>query len=635
MGEATPAERIRSGLKVGLSSVQDLTERARRPGGKLPSRRTRRRALLWGILAGVLALLVVLGADAVLSSRHALAQIKLARDDLINGSTSVVSGDPHGSVPAFTEALASANAAAAAANHPGLRLMDALPIIGGNVDAVKAVAHAEAASAEAGLVMAQAAEQLNWETFAMPAVRNLGHVDLPAIREASPKIHQVAVLLHDAFRELQAADSAHLVGPVATGYQETLDTLSRRASLAADADNLFHLLPPLLGGGREHRYLVVVGSLAQPYGPSGRIGPLGVLTANQGTLRLTPLAPADTTIADAAASPDFPEDAQAMLAAAKTEGQGSLDGVIMVDTQGLQDLLWMVGDVRTASWPTTLSWANAGDTLDGEIFSGSSAATADAQQAAITNDVMNGVLKRHPSTEAFGTAMAKAVGGRHFMIYSTNPLAQGLLGRLGASGRLVHLDNPLAVVWNTVGAPRTGALTQRSITVGVSLDLHGNAVMHTNLDLENHAPDTPPSVLLGPAESIDPVGSYTAEASVYLPPGAANVTVETSSPSTTTVTNDGVLPVATGRVTAISGGAMSMLVSAHVDGAARRAGTGWTYRIRIVPQAAANVDPVRLRILIPPTLTVASTSDGMQVAGNKITYTGTTARPTVLFVSYH
>ena len=79
---------------------------------------------------------------------------------------------------------------------------------------------------------------------------------------------------------------------------------------------------------------------------------------------------------------------------------------------------------------------------------------------------------------------------------------------------------------------------------------------------------------------------------------------------------------------------MSMLVSAKVAHAAQRSGDGWVYRIRIVPQAAALVDPLHVKITVPDGLTVLDTSTGMEVAGNRITYTGTTARPTVLMVSY-
>jgi hypothetical protein len=616
-----------------LTGARELRQRALRPGGRRPTPRTRRRAIAWAIFAAVLALGALLALDAAFSARHMLAQIKLARDDLINGSTSVVSGDPGGAQPAFQDALDASNAAIDAAGHPGLRLLGGLPIIGNNVAAANAVAHAEQASAEAGLTMTQLAQELNWNTFGLPGVTTLGHVDLPAIRAAAPKMQQVWKTLDAALLGLRDVNTAHLVGPVARGYQEALDTLARRSALAGDAAHLFKVIPPLLGGNGERKYLVAVQSLATPFGAGGRVGPIGVLTANHGVLTLNSLAPADASIADAADSPDVPTDGAAILAAAQTAGLGTLDGVIMVDTVGLQQLLWMSGDVKSTAWPTAISWENAVSTLDGAVFSGTDAVAADVQQSTIASNLMTAVLHRHPSTEAFGTAMGRAVAGRHITIYVVNPNVQQLLGLLGVTGRLVKLDNPVAVTWNTTGTPRTGTLIRRSLSVAVALDQSGAARMHVSVDLENRAPNNPASVLLGLADG-DAVGSYAAETSVYLPAKATSVTVETSSPSTTGVSSSYGLPVASGLLTAPSGGSMSMIVSAQVPGAAVKTGSGFVYRLRIVPQAAAVIDRVHVGILLPDTMSVVGMSPGMHLASGKVVFDGTTARPLILTVSY-
>ena len=92
------------------------------------------------------------------------------------------------------------------------------------------------------------------------------------------------------------------------------------------------------------------------------------------------------------------------------------------------------------------------------------------QQAAIAGDVSATGLTRHPSTEAFGTASAEMVAGRHLVIYARDPAVQTLLSRLGATGRLVGAGNPLAIVWNTTGIARTGLLLRRPTSVGVTLD---------------------------------------------------------------------------------------------------------------------------------------------------------------------
>ena len=616
-----------------LTGARELSQRALRPGGRKPSPRTRRRAIAWAILAGLLALGALLALDAAFSARHMLSQIKSARDDLINGSTSVVSGDPGGAQPAFQDALDASNAAVDAAGHPGLRLLGGLPIIGNNVAAAEAVARAEQASAQAGLTMTQVAAQLNWNTFGLPGVTNLGHVDLPAIRAATPKMAQVWKTLDTALLQLRDVNTAHLVGPVARGYQEALTTLARRSALAGDATHLFQVIPPLLGGSGERKYLVAVQSLATPYGASGRVGPVGVLTANHGVLTLNALAPADATIADAASSPDVPTDGAAILAAAQTAGLGTLDGVIMVDTVGLQQLLWMSGDVKSTAWPTALSWANTVSTLDDAILTGTDAVAADVQQSTLASNILSAILHRRPSAEGFGTAMGRAVAGRHITIYVTDPKVQQALGLLGVTGRLVKLDNPVAVVWNTTGSPRTGTLIRRSLTVAVALDKSGTARMHVLMDLENRAPNNPASVLLGLADG-DPVGSYAAETSVYLPPKATDVNVETSSPSTTGVSSSYGLPVASGLLTAPSGGSMSMIVSAQVPGGAVKTGGGFVYRLRIVPQASAVIDPIHVGILLPDGTGVVGMSPGMHLASGKVVFDGTSAQPLILTVSY-
>jgi hypothetical protein len=300
---------------------------------------------------------------------------------------------------------------------------------------------------------------------------------------------------------------------------------------------------------------------------------------------------------------------------------------------GLQELLWMSGDVKSTAWPTALSWSNAVSTLDGAIFSGTDEVAADVQQATLASNVLTAVLARHPSTEGFGTAMGRAVAGRHLTIYAVDPAVQQTLSLLGVTGRLAKADNPVAVTWNTTGTPRTGNLVKRSMTVTVGLRKNGTATMHVLVDVENRAPNNPASVLLGLANG-DAVGSFAADTSIYLPAKATGVTVETSSPSTTGVSSRFGLPVASGLLSAPSGGSMSMIVAAQVPGGAVHNGSGFVYRLRIVPQAAALPGSVHVGILLPDGFNVVGMTDGMHLANGKIVFDGTMARPLVLTVSY-
>jgi hypothetical protein len=603
---------------------------------RAPSARTRRRAIVLGVLAGFLTAILLLVADAALASRRMLSDISAARNALIEGGNAVVTGDPATATRFFTDAAADADAAVAAAGRPGIRLFGSLPIVSDNVAAATAVAQAQADTARAGTTMAQAAGTLRWENILLPGATTLGDIDLRTLKAAAPRIESVATQLQSALHRLELAGTGRLFGPVAAGYDDAVETLTRQAALAADARDLMKVAPGLLGGKGERRYLVAVQSLAQPHGSGGRVVATGVLTARAGVVTLEPLAPADSTIADAAASPDVPTSAETMLAAASAAGLDPLNGVILVDTVGLQDLLWMVGDVETDAWPVALSQNDAVSTLDDEVLQGTDVVAANELQAALSGEILTQALTRRPSTEVFGTGAAQLVAGRHLAIFSTDKAVQTLLSRLGATGRLVVAGNPLAVVWNTTGPARTGALVRRPTSVGVTLDAQGVARMRAVVDLENQAPNGPPSVLLGRPFVDEPVGGYAADVSVYLPRGAEQIGIETSTPSESVVTKDADLglPVATAPVSAPPGGSMSMIVTAQVPQAATLVGDGFEYRIRIVPQPSAVPESLRVQIKIPEGMVITGASEGVVVGGTVARFVGTPQGTVVLIVRY-
>jgi len=587
-----------------------------------------------GILAGILVAVALLALDAGLSARRMLSGISASRNELIDGGNSVVTGDPSAAALYFAQAKGSAGSAVAAAGHPGIRLLGALPWIGDNIRAARAVAEASQATADAGLSMVDAANTLGWNDLSMPGATSLGDVDLSLIRAAAPKLDAVATQLDDALSLLNAAASSHLVGPVATGYNDTVTVLTHRAALADNARDLFHLLPRLLGGGGARQYLVAVESLAQPQAPGGRVGPVGVMTATDGRLTLEPMATADSALANTFVSPNVPVDAKAMLAAAAQQGIQGLDGVIVIDTAGLQDLLWAVGDINVGDLKEPLSQNNAVVALDRDVFKGTALAQATARQAALAGELLDGALTLRPSTEAFGTAMAEMVSGRHLAVYSTDPKAQALLARLGAAGIFDTSGNLLSVVMDSTGTNRTGTFVHRPVSVSVTLDGSGTAALRMVMDVTNGSPAAPPSVLLGQSFVDHPVGSFSAEASVYLPANADHITTETSTGTLTGTGKDLGVPLATAALSVKPGESTSLIVGARVKGAATHAGSGWEYVIRIVPQPSATPQPLRVLIRVPSGRSVTSASDGMEIAGTLARYEGMPDGTVTLFVRY-
>lgn len=613
-----------------LPTLPPRQPRAPRPRHKP---RARRRSVAFAILTGFLVITLLIALDAVLSARRMLSGITGARNALIDGTNSVVTGDPGASVTAFNTATDDADSAISAAGHPSMRLFGLLPWVGDNIAAVKAVAQASRDTAQAGLTMAGAARTLGWQNILLPGVSSIGRLDIPAIRAATPSVTKVAIALQAAVAKLDAADSPHLLGPVAAGFEDASTSLDRRAALATDARTLMRLTPMLFGGNGPRRYLLAVESLGIPQAPGGRIGPVAVLSAHAGRLTLTPPTHADEAIAGTLDDPDLPTAAPGLLASAAVS-EGPLNGVILVDTVGLQDLMWMVGDVDVLGRSQPLSQYDTVDTLEREVFTGTDPTAAELAQAQLAGDATTAVLERRPSTEAFATAGAQMVNGRHLAFYSTDPKVQRLIVRLGAEAAFTQRGNLLAVNWNSTADNRAGSFANRVSTLNVTLDAQGNASTKTVVELKNDAPAAPPSVLLGRNFAAEPVGAWRAETSVYLPTGAQQVKVETSSPSDATTTERFGSPVARAELSADSGGTMSMIVKANVPQAATPFNSGWGYQITIVPQPAVTPDEVRLRIQIPDGYRISGSSNRLVIGGTTAHYQGSPEGPLVLWLHY-
>ena len=255
---------------------------------------------------------------------------------------------------------------------PAIELAERLPWLGDNIKAVEAVARASEQSANAGLAMVDAAIILDWQDVRVPATEAFGAVDFcPARRD--PELDEVAKGLGIAEAQLAAADTGRLVGPIATGYHDALDTVRRRYKIASHTRDLAHLLPGFLGAGGSRTYLMAVQTLGLPQGTGGRVDLVGTLVAERGTITLDgPLVPAGEAFADANVTPDGPTTAQELLRIASTTGLGevdgrALDGVVLVDSVWLQDALWVTGQVEVPGRRKPLTMDDAAMVLEGGL----------------------------------------------------------------------------------------------------------------------------------------------------------------------------------------------------------------------------------------------------------------------------
>ena len=200
-------------------------------------------------------------------------------------------------------------------------------------------------TAEAGLAMVDAANTLGWHDLRLPATEAIGSVDIPTLRAATPKLNEVAKHLGIAAAQLQAADTGRLLEPVATGFDDALETLNGAPSRVQRSRP--RVVPAQVPGGRGGTTVPRGGADARAApGDGGMVDLVGTLEARGGELALaSPLAPAGA-VRDATLSPDGPTAAQALLLAAGDSGLGEFDGVILVDSVWLQDACWVTGSVE-------------------------------------------------------------------------------------------------------------------------------------------------------------------------------------------------------------------------------------------------------------------------------------------------
>ncbi|MEO8475766.1 MAG: hypothetical protein ABI572_01800 [Actinomycetota bacterium] len=607
--------------------------RARRPAPSLG--RSQRRAMTFAVLAGLGTLLLLLTLDGLWSGRAMLGGVTTGRSELNTGIEEVVTGDPEVAGQSFAAAATAADSAISASGHPAMRLASLLPFVGDNVEGVEAVARAERDSAAAGLRLVEAAQILGWKDILLPATTALGRVDIAKVREASASLDDVANRLRAALDALEASSGDGLLGPVATGYDDAVTALEGRSALAADVARLARLLPTFLGGEGPRRYLVAVQRLGETAPAGGDVGAVGMLSATDGTMSMGPLTPAPEPMRTATVSPRGPEAAAALLSGAAEAGLGRFDGVILTDSVGLQELLWMTGDAQPVGAKDPLVFEDAVVALEREPFLGPDRAAGETQQATLDAAVLQSALGRRPSTEAFAAAASGMVADRHLVLFSRTKREQVLIRGLGAAGIAELGRNPIAWTATSTASNLAGTFVRWTTTEVVTLETDGTARIKTTVELQDRAPTGPASALLGRAFGTDRIGSWTADLRLMLPKAADGVVGETSTPSETSLGKDDHGDAyLEAQLSADPGSAMSLIVSYRRPSASLVLEGIGTYRLRIVPQPLAYPGVVRLRIVVPDGTNVLEASEEFERGADVVRYEGTPTAPLDLFVRY-
>jgi hypothetical protein len=585
--------------------------------------RTRRRRVALGVWAGLATFVILLVLDGLWAGRGLVRGLTNARAELTVAIESIVTGDPEAAAPHFLAAQEAADDAVSSAGHPSLGLAGLLPIVGNNIEAASAVAEASLATAEAGTTMVKVARDLGWTDVRIPASSAVGDLDIAAFEAAIPDMGSVARRLRDALTTLEGVGGDGLLGPVASGYRDALEGLGRRADLALRFRDSLQLASAMFAG--QHRYLICVPALGVPRPGGGVLATVGVLVVNNGAIELEPMTPAPKELTDLDVSLDWPKTARAFMAAVEEAGGEPVDGVISIDAVALQDLVWVIGDVKVEGRARALSDQTTTAALEIDAFLGDVPTKAARLHADRVSEILQALLDRRPGVESFALAAAADTRGRHLSIYLPGRTDARLIRSLGLDGRARLRGTgsiPVVASWSASGTSHVGALVNTTVVQTVSIQTNGSAAVEAEVLFENGAGTDPPSVLLGRPVGAQPIGTFAADVTLYLPKAAEQIEAETSRPSPITVGKELGLATVTGSIAVRGGESTSLTVAYVVPDAVRTVNGVKEITLRLVPQPTMAGIRYEIRVSLPERSTILSASPQLVRRGDAAVFSG-------------
>ena len=457
-------------------------------------RRRRVRITVWVLVALVLVLVVMLArvATDALRARDSLEQAA----GRISALTPLAVAGRSDQVDATLAALQEDTAVAVRATS-GLHwtLARRLPFVGSTADAVTTLAEVSDSLARGPLEdLVSVAEVVNPATLAPDD----GRVRLGPLQEVAPAVVDADRDLEIAQQTVAGIDDA-LLPQVDDAVATVADKLTEIRSTTATAARAAQLVPAMLGGQGERRYLVLVQSNAEPRTLGGIPGSYIQLRADGGAVALEdqraasslgvfdapvlPLDDAETALfgdklarfgQNVTMTPDFPRAAQLAREMWRVRTGVTVDGVLSVDPVALAEILegggpLAVPDGRELQGDTLSQFLLHDVYLDYPDPSEQDEVFADVAQAAFER-----VMQGSSDTAGLVDALAGSTREGRVMLWSADGEEQALLDGTVLDGALRGVqgeDTPVVGVYTQLTrAAKMGWYLDSDIDVEVVAD---------------------------------------------------------------------------------------------------------------------------------------------------------------------
>jgi hypothetical protein len=482
--------------------------------------------ILW--IAGA-AVITVLG---IRDASRAMRDLQLAKSEL--SATQVVSSEPDA---ALASARQEFSAASGWFDSPLLTPAVIVPVIGRQVTSVRDLADAATQVSKIGI---QALTNLK-------TVLDSPHKSGPARVAALDHLTSLASATNSELARVNPGPSGDLLGPLASRYNQFVDQVQQVRSRLSNASVVAGALSKIING--PSNYLLLVANNAEMRAGSGMLLEAGMLTFDQGHVKLGSLvdtgsipvpAGAVPVTGDLAArwgwlkptqdwrnlalTPNFDEVGPVATQMWKAVEHEQVAGVIVIDVQALQDLLEVTGPV-TLTDGTVVSSSGVVQLLLHDEYEGITFETTPAQDervsrlGSLARATLDALQDRSLDLKTLATAMSGATSGRHIMLWSSSSSDEQAWITGGVAGQLSNKSMLTALV------SRSGTKLDQYLSVKSALSISADSgSSHGTLavTLTNSTPPGQSPYIAGPYPHLGTVyGEYIGFLSVNLPAAAS------------------------------------------------------------------------------------------------------------------
>jgi hypothetical protein len=514
---------------------------------KVPAIRRKRRRIVIGVTAGVVALVVlVLGISAFLalmSAKSTMVSARLVIEKDLSNKQIFLSSSGRVVLAADIRTVYNdaSNASTELHDSIGLKVLGKIPYLSDQSDGMESLVGDTGTTALTASVLLQ-------KVNALVAHSTGTTVSLDALQGLQQSIIQAHTVMEHLNRPV-----GDLLGPLATARRQFDRQVTRIATDLSRGDQTVGYALPFLGAAGPRTYLIAGENNAEMR-DQGDVLSVGVLSTDDGTYHMSdtgsvdnieptesvgvPVPPGTEQVLggyqptlswqSVNATADFPFSAQVMQAMYQ-EVQGThVNGVIALDVPTLQSLLNLTGPVTVPNIAGVITAVNVSEVLLHEQYEQYPAVSLSGERhdniSAVTKAVVDALTNEHVDLAALASALATDVAGRHLMVWDENPRYQSTVAALGISGSIAsaHADRTFHLAVENDTATKLDYFVRTTTTTHVRITPSGDAIVNTSVTVTN---DTParlgPTFQTGPdgINSFTP-GQYVGRVLLWAPQGS-------------------------------------------------------------------------------------------------------------------